>query len=215
MGREFHVKPSLDRVARDTASLGMDLPPGALAGLRLFTQLLGERAVPRGMVARSDRLRLWERHVLDSLRATAAFRAGDRLAYDLGSGAGLPGIVLALALPHCGFALVESRRGRAAFLKYASQALGLDNVEVRAGRVEDQAGGADVCTARAFGPLDRSWEAAHGLLRPAGRLVYFAGAGLEDPRGAGEALRVPEPPGSVEVVDGLASRSPLVIIARR
>jgi 16S rRNA (guanine527-N7)-methyltransferase len=193
----------------------MDLPPRALEALRLFTLLLEERALPGGMVARSDGRRLWERHVLDSLRAASAFRAGDRLAYDLGSGAGLPGIPLAIALPGCEFVLMESRRPRVAFLELASQELELGNVDVRAGRVEDQAGGADVCTARAFGPLDRSWEAAHGLLRRGGRLLYFAGAGLEDPRGAGEALLVPERPASVELWDGLASRSPLVIIARR
>ncbi len=67
--------------------------------LRAYVDLLHERAVPLGLVARSDADRLWDRHVLDSLRGLAGFDDADRSAFDIGSGAGLPGVPLTIALP--------------------------------------------------------------------------------------------------------------------
>ena len=183
----------------------------AEAHLSRFAALLREVAVPRGLVAESDLERLYERHIEDSLRAVQVFSDEDHLAYDLGSGAGLPGIPLAIALPRCRFVLAESRQTRAAFLELAVAELGLQNVEVHAGRVENLSRGADVCTARAFAPLERAWPTAASLLRPAGRLIYFAGQGLDDPE-----LAAREAPGAdrdVRII--LASGSPLVIMERK
>lgn len=155
-----------------------------------------------------------ERHILDSLRAAPLISAADRLVYDLGSGAGLPGIVLAIVHPGCRFVLVESRARKAAFLELAIERLGVPNAEPGLGRVEDLSAGADAATARAFAPLEKSWRLACPLLRPGGRLIYFAGAGLRDPQGAASSLRDPEPPTMVEIPQGLATGSPLVIMAR-
>jgi 16S rRNA (guanine527-N7)-methyltransferase len=181
--------------------------------LEAFAALLERRAVSLGLVAESDRDRVWERHIQDSLRATEAFRPEDRLGYDLGSGAGLPGIVLACALPDRRFRLIEPRRKAVAFLELAVERLGLTNVEALGIRAEDVDQPADVVTARAFAPPDRSWAAARRLLRSGGRLVYFAGERLGDPEGL--ARRFPEPPDEVEVLGPVDSSAPLVIMSRR
>jgi 16S rRNA (guanine527-N7)-methyltransferase len=173
---------------------------------------LRDRAIPIGLVAESDRERLWERHIEDCLRATFAFRPEDRIAYDLGSGAGLPGIVLACALPDRRFRLVEPRRRAIAFLELVLERLGLENVEIVRSRADEVDEPADVVTARAFAPPDRAWAAARRLLRPGGRLVYFAGARLKDPEALARAL--PEPPAEVEVIGDVASVAPLVIMSR-
>lgn len=177
-----------------------------------FERLLANRAVPLGAVARSDAGRIRERHILDCLRAAPYVRTAG-MAYDLGSGAGLPGIVLAIALPEVHVLLVDNRANRAAFLELAVDDLRLSNAEVIAGPVEGLADPAGACLARAFAPLERSWEAAERLLRPRGRLVYFAGRELA------EAGTIEVPSGSIleSVVRTpvLESAGPLVIMARQ
>ena len=176
--------------------------------------LLRDRGIQAGLIAEGERAALRGRHIEDSLRVSEILREGDRLVCDIGSGAGLPGMPLAISFPDRRFVLIEPRRRAVAFLELAVDELGLRNVEILASRVEDVDLQVDLATARAFGPLQRSWEAAVGVLRPGGRLVYFAGAGLEDPGGAAERLTQPEPPAAVEV-HVIASSSPLVIMERR
>lgn len=182
--------------------------------LASYAELLRNRAIALGLVAESDHDRLWERHIEDCLRATAAFRPEDRVAYDLGSGAGLPGIVLACALPDRTFRLVEPRRRAAAFLELAVERLRVENVELLITRAEELDEPADVATARAFAPLDRAWSTAHRLLRPGGRLVYFAGGGMRDPAAHARSMISPEPPAEVEVIERVDSGAPLVIMSR-
>ncbi|HEX6262522.1 MAG TPA: 16S rRNA (guanine(527)-N(7))-methyltransferase RsmG [Actinomycetota bacterium] len=182
-----------------------------------YEELLRSRALPMGLIAASDAENLRERHIDDSLRATQAFREDDARCFDLGSGAGLPGIPLAIALPGREFVLIESRRRRAGFLELAIDLLKLENVRVLPDRVESvgervragRTAPADLATARAFASLERSWRAAAPLLRPGGRLVYFGGRGLEDPVGAARSAGVD---GEISVLD---SSSPLVIMGRR
>lgn len=192
----------------------MKLGPTQRAQLDMFEALLLERAPKLGLVGRNDLGRLRQRHIEDCLRATRSVLPTDRLAYDLGSGAGLPGIVLAVAVPTCRFVLVESRSKRAGFLELVLARLGLSNAEVSHGRAEDLSTPADLITARAFAPLERAWRVAHPLLRRGGRLVFFAGKGEDASRAA--RLTDPEPPANVEidVEKGLANQGPLVIMAR-
>ena len=202
------------RVAEAAEALGIGLPGGAAERLAELTALLEDVAVARGFVGRADAGRVLERHVVDSLRAAPAFRPDDRLSCDLGSGAGLPGLVLAIALPHCRFSLVESRTRRAGFLELAIERLGVRNAAVALGRAEELTLQADIATARAFAPLDRAWSVAFGLLRPGGRLVYFAGEALQDPAAAAGSLEHPEPPASLQISTGLETRAPVVIMTR-
>ena len=152
------------------------LSRGQMKALDRFEALLRSRGVELGLLAAGDRERIRERHIEDSLRALACIGAGDDRVVDLGSGAGLPGIPLAIALPSVGFVLVEARRRRGAFLEMVVADLQLENVTVEVARVEDLDLQVDLCVARAFAPLETSWRAAERLLRPGGRLVYFAGA---------------------------------------
>ena len=190
----------------------MKLDAAQRAQLDVFEEMLLHRAPTLGLVARGDLVRLRQRHIEDSLRAARSVLPTDRLAYDLGSGAGLPGLVLAVAVPACRFVLVESRSKRAGFLELVVARLELSNAEVAHGRAEDLSTPADLVTARAFAPLERTWSVAHPLLRRGGRLVFFAGKG-EDPSRAAR-LTDPEPPVEMDVEKGLANQGPLVIMAR-
>ncbi|MFM7717878.1 MAG: 16S rRNA (guanine(527)-N(7))-methyltransferase RsmG [Actinomycetota bacterium] len=183
----------------------MDLTPEAAGTLLDFEDLLRDRAVPLGLVAEGDAGRIRERHVLDCLRAAGAVGPEDRSGYDLGSGAGLPGLVVAIARPMFHVKLVEVRPKRAAFLELAVERLGLPNASVVVGRVEDLAGPVDLCFARAYAPAEVSWRQAEPLLGPGGRLVYFAGEGAE----------VLVPGARIELLgSGLAGCGPLAIISR-
>jgi len=161
-------------------SLGVPLDPTQASRLIRFEQLLLDRAIPLGMVSRSDTPRIRERHILDSLRAARVVR-GDDLAADLGSGAGLPGVVVAIALPRLRMLLVERRPRRAAVLELVLEELGLSNATVFAGRVVELPEPVDVALARAFAPPEEAWAQARQVLRPGGRLVYFAGAATAIP----------------------------------
>jgi 16S rRNA (guanine527-N7)-methyltransferase len=156
-------------------SLGVALDRSQASRLIRFEELLVERAVPLGAVSRSDASRIRERHILDSLRAVPVVEGAD-LAADLGSGAGLPGVVVAIAIPRLSMLLVERRPRRAALLELAVEELGVSNATVFAGPVAEMPGRVDVALARAFAPLDEAWAQARGILRAGGRLVYFAGA---------------------------------------
>jgi 16S rRNA (guanine527-N7)-methyltransferase len=113
----------------------------------------------------------------------ACIRPEDRSIADLGSGAGLPGIPLAVVLPHRRFTLVEPNRRRGAFLEMVVADLALSNAAIAIARVEElPAGEWDLCTARAFAPAPQAWRAAERVLSPTGRLVYFAGARWKEGR---------------------------------
>lgn len=179
----FHVKRRADVVAlcEQAETLGLYLPRDRAELLLRFEGLLVERAVPLGFVAETDVSRVRTRHVLDCLRAVLAVRAGDRTAVDLGTGPGLPGVVVGIAVPSLELTLVDGRRRRVAFVELAVETLGLANITARHGRAEDLRGPVDLCLARAFAPLPAAWEVARPLLAPAGRLVYFAGEGFRSP----------------------------------
>jgi 16S rRNA (guanine527-N7)-methyltransferase len=189
-------------------SLGCDLSAAQADRLLAFEELLVDRAIPQGLIGRGDRSRIRTRHVLDSLRAAAVVEAGDRVAYDLGTGAGLPGIAIAVARPSLLVRLVDARRSRVAFLEMVVEELELPNAEVLAARIETLKGPADLCFARALAPPDEVWRLASRLLDRGGRLVIFIGAGVD----------VPAVPGvRVELLTTtvLESAGPLAIMARK
>ncbi len=191
--------------------LGVHLETDKAEALLSFERLLLDRAIPLGLVARGDRRAIRERHILDSVRAVLALEPSDAVAYDLGSGAGLPGIVVAIARPSLRVGLAEARSRRAAFLELALEQLGLANVSVLAGPADRLEEAVDVCFARALAPLPQAWELAHGLLRPGGRLVYFGGKGFRRPD------HMPPEASSFRLIQTpvLASSGPLVIMTRQ
>jgi 16S rRNA (guanine527-N7)-methyltransferase len=161
------------------------------------------------MISRADASALHDRHVLDSLRGVPHLPAEARTMCDLGSGAGFPGIPLAIARPDLRTSLVEPRRARAAFLELAVERLPLPGATVFPGRAEDLASKFDVCVARGFGGVRATWEAAQRLLAPGGRLLYWAGVSFRPDETPANALVT-----AVEEPD-LESGGPIVIMARQ
>ena len=191
------------------AALGVNLSPTQIELLQRYEELLERRAAELSMIARSDLSRLRDRHVLDSLRAGPVLPDAGRV-LDLGSGAGLPGIPVAIARPELWVSLSETRHQWIAFLELVIQELSLPNVDVQAGRAEEASGPFEACLARAFRDAPASWRVAQRLLTPEGCLVYFAGARFDLARDvpAGVLARpVPTSP--------LANAGPLVIMTRQ
>lgn len=195
-------------IAQTAAELGVPIEPARVPMLAGYARLLLERGVPAGIVAEGDRERIWERHILDSLRA-GAFVGQARTALDLGSGGGLPGIPLAISSEQLQVGLVERRRSRVAFLELAIAELGIGNAEAIPAGTEQLERSVEICTARAFASAEESWTQALRFLRPGGRLIYFGGKGFE---GVGELENLR----GCEVVASpvLATSGPLVIMTR-
>jgi 16S rRNA (guanine527-N7)-methyltransferase len=145
-----------------------------------YAGLLAGPAVERGMLGPAEADRLWERHLLNCAAIAHLVPAKCALV-DVGSGAGLPGIVLAMLLPGVKVTLLEAMARRAVFLEECVAELGLANARVLRGRAEDVAGQvtADIATARAVAPLDKLAGLCAGLLRPGGRVLAMKGASAE------------------------------------
>ena len=159
---------------------------GAVFGTRLplaldYVQRLATDGVERGLLGPREVPRLWDRHLLNCAVLTELLPESARVV-DVGSGAGLPGIVLALRRPDLQVALVEPMQRRVAFLEEAVAGLGLTaTVRVVRGRAEDRdvrrsVGGGDWVTARAVAPLDRLVKWCLPLVSPGGRLLALKGA---------------------------------------
>lgn len=146
--------------------------------LRTYAALLGRWTRRINLVSRGDEGQIWERHVLDSLRLAAWMPAGTARAIDLGSGAGLPGMVLAIATG-VHFDLVEADKRKAAFLGEAQRVTGAP-VTVHAGRIETAVlAPAGLVTARALAPLETLLGLAAPLLAAGGVGLFPKGAKAE------------------------------------
>jgi 16S rRNA (guanine527-N7)-methyltransferase len=145
-----------------------------------YVQMLAGPGVTRGLLGPREVPRLWTRHVLNCA-AVADLVPRPATLIDLGSGAGLPGIVLALLLPDVQVTLLERMERRSLFLDECVQELGLRNAQVYRATAEEVAGklAADVLTARAVAPLDRLAGLAAGLVRPGGLILAVKGAAAE------------------------------------
>jgi 16S rRNA (guanine527-N7)-methyltransferase len=142
---------------------------------RQFTQALAEHGEERGLIGPLEPARLWSRHVLNSAVTAPLFsgRVGD-----VGSGAGLPGLVLAIARPDLEWILIEPMERRVAWLSEQVAQLGLDNVEVVRARAEDWRRGPvlDAATARAVSALRTLVPLTAPLVRDGGELILLKGA---------------------------------------
>lgn len=201
---------------------------GDRAGLaERFVDLLAEHGVARGLIGPREVDRLWERHVLNSAVVAEVLPQRARLV-DVGSGAGLPGVPLAIARPDLAVTLVEPMARRVAWLSEVVETLGLSTVLVVRGRAEepavrDRVAGADVVTARAVAPLGKLSAWCLPLLRTGGRMVALKGAsaaeeidrdraeirraGGGDPRIERCGAAVVDPPTTVVVVERVPGRA--------
>ena len=136
--------------------------------------------VVRGLVGPREAPRLWDRHLLNCALLAEAIPGGARVA-DVGTGAGLPGLVLALARTDVEITLIEPLLRRTAFLEEVVDELGLDHVDVRRDRADALHGSAsfDVVTARAVAPLERLLGWCMPLVAPHGAMVAMKGSAAE------------------------------------
>ncbi|OBF23160.1 16S rRNA (guanine(527)-N(7))-methyltransferase [Mycobacterium kubicae] len=214
----FHVKHDASDEAVEAAA--------AVFGPRLglaqrYADILAGAGVERGLLGPREADRLWDRHLLNSAAIAELLGEGERVV-DIGSGAGLPGIPLAIARPDLDVVLLEPMLRRSDFLREVVADLGLA-VEVVRGRAEERAvragiGDRDAAVSRAVAPLDRLTSWSMPLLRPGGRMLAIKGERAADE--VEEHRRVMESLGAVDVkvmtcgVDYLQPPA-TVVVARR
>ncbi|NNF52634.1 MAG: 16S rRNA (guanine(527)-N(7))-methyltransferase RsmG [Gammaproteobacteria bacterium] len=204
--------PNLKSVLGNGLSeLGSALPAGVTESLLDFLRLLEKWNKTWNLTAVRDPIDMVPRHVLDSL-SIRPWLAGTRIA-DVGSGAGLPGIPLAIAEPGRRFVLIDSAAKRTRFMTQAAATLGLSNVEVVHSRAEDYRpdSGFDTVISRAFASLADFTAAAGHLAKPDGRLLAMKGRYPGD-----EIAQLPATwqPAKVEslTVPGLAAERHVVVL---
>lgn len=142
---------------------------------RAFAAALGEHGEQRGLIGPAEPSRLWSRHILNSAIIAPLFSG---VVGDVGSGAGLPGIVLAIARPDVEWVLIEPMERRVAWLNEQASALGLSNVRVVRARAEDWRSPVplDAVTARAVSALRTLVPLTAPLVRDGGELLLLKGA---------------------------------------
>ncbi len=166
-------------------------PPAAAEGVfgeRLevahrYADLLAGPGVERGLIGPREVDRIWDRHILNSVAVAELIDSGERVV-DIGSGAGLPGVPIAIARPDLRVALVEPMLRRTEFLDEIVGELGIP-LEVVRGRAEESSvrervGSADVVVSRAVASLDKLARWSLPLLRPGGRMLAMKGERAED-----------------------------------
>ncbi len=146
-----------------------------------FASLLAEVATVRGLIGPREVPRLWDRHLLNCAVVTDLVDDGASVC-DIGSGAGLPGLVMAIRRPDLTVTLIEPLLRRTTFLAEVVSELGLDNVLVRRGRADEFHGKAtfDIVTSRAVAPLDRLSRWSLPLVRSGGLFLAMKGSSAED-----------------------------------
>ena len=146
---------------------------------RQFTEALARHGEELGLIGPLELPRLWTRHILNSALVAPLLRPG-RVG-DIGSGAGLPGLVLAILRPDVSFTLIEPMERRVAWLERQVAELELSNVDVVRARAEEAKlkGAMDQVTARAVSALRTLIPISAPLVRPGGELVLMKGAGVD------------------------------------
>ena len=171
----FHVKPSPPPAPPPVAAVLFD---DRLRMAEAYAELLVGPGVERGLLGPREIERIWDRHILNSAAIAELIEPGSRV-IDIGSGAGLPGVPLAIARPDLKVTLVEPMLRRTDFLEEVVAILGVPIVVMR-GRAEDagtrtRLAGADVVVSRAVADLGKLTRWGMPLLRPGGRMLSMKG----------------------------------------
>lgn len=166
---------TLEEVAREAG-----LAAEELDRLRRYARLLAEEGIALGLVGPNEGARIVERHIADSLECLPYLPEGDSAFVDVGSGAGLPGVALAIALPNARATLLDSKQRSCEFLERTSRALRLE-AQIVCARAEEYGrsrGRArfDVALSRALASVPVALEYCLPLLRVGGRVVALRGA---------------------------------------
>ena len=147
--------------------------PEREGAIRAYADFLKGAGIERGLIGPREGERIWERHILNSLFVCQLLPQGASL-FDIGSGAGLPGIVIALARPDLKVTLIEPLERRVEFLKEATAGT---TIEVIRGRAEDVKKTADFVTARAVAPLEKLKKMSWHMVKTNGALLAMKGEG--------------------------------------
>ena len=147
--------------------------PEREAEIRAFAEFLISVGIERGLIGPREGERIWERHIFNCLPITQLLPQGASI-FDIGSGAGLPGIVIALARPDLQVTLIEPLERRVEFLKEATAGT---PIEVIRGRAQDVKKTADFVTARAVAPLEKLKKMSWHMVKTNGALLAMKGEG--------------------------------------
>jgi 16S rRNA (guanine527-N7)-methyltransferase len=145
--------------------------PEREAEIRAFAEFLVTAGIERGLIGPREGERIWERHIFNCLPVTQLLPQRASL-FDIGSGAGLPGIVIALARPDLKVTLIEPLERRVEFLKEATERL---EIEVIRGRAQDVKKSAEYVTARAVAPLEKLKKMSWHMVKTGGALLAMKG----------------------------------------
>ncbi len=145
--------------------------PERVDEIQAFAHFLATAGIERGLIGPREGERIWDRHIFNCLPVTRLLPEGTTL-FDIGSGAGLPGIVIALARPDIQVTLIEPLERRVEFLKEATVGL---NIEVIRGRAQDVKKTAHFVTARAVAPLEKLKKMSWHMVKTGGALLAMKG----------------------------------------
>ena len=175
-------------LARDPVVLAEIFPPERLPLLDAYAELLATEGVTRGLIGPREVPRLWDRHLVNCGLLSPFIPEGATVA-DLGSGAGLPGVVIAIARPDLRVTLVEPMARRVDFLEEVANRLGLEGLGIVRARAEQwpDAPQFDVVTARAVAALPKLLGWAMPLVAPEGALMAMKGSSAEAEIAAAQA----------------------------
>jgi 16S rRNA (guanine527-N7)-methyltransferase len=180
--------------------LKVALSEGQFSALQDYVDLLLKWNKTMNLISRRDVGRVIERHILDSLTGVDLV-TGDAV-LDVGSGAGLPGIPLAIAAPERAYALCDRMTRRGRFLQQAVRELGLTNVTVISEDVVELPENLsyDTIVARAVGGVGELWDLLNLRLNPGGRLLVYSSTQLTDAEDTSNELKETDAPEQTEVV---------------
>ena len=150
--------------------------PGQEGAIRAYAEFLATAGIERGLIGPREGERIWERHIFNCLPVTQLLPQGVSL-FDIGSGAGLPGIVIALARPDLKVTLIEPLERRVEFLNEAVAAIAAGGVEIEVirGRAQDVKKSADFVTARAVAPMEKLKKMSWHMVKTGGSLLAMKG----------------------------------------
>jgi len=167
------VTPDFRSFSAACADLGLELTEDSFALLRRYADLLLDWNQRISLISRKDIDRILTYHIIDSLAAAQLIPAGSRCS-DIGTGAGLPGIPLAIARPDIRMVLVESTKKKCLFLNHCVATLELNSLEVLSDRAESLPPLAcDIVLSRLTGPLRRTLKSLARHSRPGGSILLF------------------------------------------
>lgn len=165
--------PNVPRGTMPTKSQEQALGPG-FTQLSKFADIMAQDGVRLGLIGPREVERIWDRHILNCAALTQLIQDGQSI-IDIGSGAGLPGIVLAILKPNSKVILIEPMQRRTDFLTQVKADLGLTNVEIIRGRAEGQKVTAQIVTSRAVAPLDKLLAWSWPLVVKGGKVLAIKG----------------------------------------